>query len=68
MDMDWNVIEGNWKQFVGTVKENWAKLTDDDIAKIEGKRERLEGFIQEKYGYAKDKVSAEVDEWLASHK
>ena len=49
--MNWDRIEGDWKQFVGKVKEKWSKLTDDDIAAINGKREQLEGKIQERYGH-----------------
>jgi uncharacterized protein YjbJ (UPF0337 family) len=41
--MSWDMIEGNWKQFVGKVKEQWGKLTDDDLAQVNGKREQLEG-------------------------
>ena len=66
--MSWDVIAGNWKQLTGKVKEQWGKLTDDDIAKIAGKREQLEGALQEKYGYAKEKASAEVDNWIKTHK
>jgi uncharacterized protein YjbJ (UPF0337 family) len=61
--MDWDRIEGNWKQFTGKVKEKWGDLTDDDIAKINGKREQLEGVLQNRYGYAKDKAREEVDMW-----
>ena len=61
--MDWNRIEGSWKQFAGKAKENWGKLTDDDIAQINGNREQLEGKIQERYGKAKDDVRKEVDDW-----
>jgi uncharacterized protein YjbJ (UPF0337 family) len=43
--MDWDRIQGNWKQFVGRVKEHWGKLTDDDLAAINGRRDRLEGRI-----------------------
>jgi uncharacterized protein YjbJ (UPF0337 family) len=64
--MDWDRIQGNWKQFVGRVKEHWGKLTDDDLAAINGTRDRLEGRIQERYGYAKDKTREAVDEWLYS--
>lgn len=53
--MDWDRIQGNWKQFVGRVKEHWGKLSNDDLAAINGRRDRLEGRIQERYGYAKDK-------------
>jgi uncharacterized protein YjbJ (UPF0337 family) len=64
--MDWDRIQGNWKQFVGRVKELWGKLTDDDLAAINGRRDRLEGRIQERYGYAKNKPRDTVDEWLHS--
>jgi len=62
--MNWDRIEGSWKQFSGKVKENWGDLTDDDIAVVNGKREALEGRLQARYGYAKDKAKAEVDDWL----
>jgi uncharacterized protein YjbJ (UPF0337 family) len=61
--MNWDRIEGNWKQFSGRVKEKWGQLTDDDIAKVNGQREQLEGVIQERYGYGKDKAREEVDRW-----
>jgi uncharacterized protein YjbJ (UPF0337 family) len=54
--MDWNRIEGNWKQFKGRVKEKWGQLTDDDLDTIDGRREQLEGKLQERYGYAKDRA------------
>ena len=61
--MDWNRIEGNWKQFSGKVKEQWGKLTDDDITQINGNREQLEGKLQERYGRAKDEVRKDIDDW-----
>ena len=61
--MDWNRIEGNWKQFKGKIKEQWGELTDDDLDRIDGKREILEGRIQERYGLAKDRVQQDVDDW-----
>jgi uncharacterized protein YjbJ (UPF0337 family) len=64
--MDWDRIQGNWKQFVGRVKEQWGKLADDDVAAINGRRDRLEGRIQERYGYAKEETRKAVDEWLHS--
>lgn len=63
--MNWDRIEGNWKQFTGKAKERWAKLTDDELARIKGDREQLEGMIQARYGYAKDQVRKEVDDWLS---
>jgi uncharacterized protein YjbJ (UPF0337 family) len=62
--MDWDRIEGNWKQFRGKAKEQWGKLTDDELDQVEGRREQLEGKIQERYGYAKDQTRKEVDAWL----
>ncbi|OYU92283.1 MAG: hypothetical protein CFE29_01575 [Bradyrhizobiaceae bacterium PARB1] len=66
--MDWNRVEGNWKQLKGTVKEQWGKLTDDDLDVIDGKREQLEGRLQERYGYAKDQASKEVGDWYDRRK
>jgi uncharacterized protein YjbJ (UPF0337 family) len=63
--MDWDRIAGNWKQFTGKAKEQWGKLTDDDLMKINGQREQLEGRIQERYGYSKDQVRKEVDDWIS---
>lgn len=62
--MNWDTVEGNWKQFSGKIKEKWGQLTDDDITKISGKREQLEGVIQERYGHGKDQVKKDVDEFL----
>jgi len=57
--MNRDILEGNWKQMRGRVKEMWGKLTDDDLDTIDGKVERLIGRLQERYGYAKDKAEAE---------
>jgi uncharacterized protein YjbJ (UPF0337 family) len=62
MTVDWNRIEGNWKQAQGKIKEKWGKLTDDDLTLINGQREQLEGVIQKRYGLAKDMVRKDVDE------
>ena len=62
--MDWDRIEGNWKQFSGKVKEQWGKLTDDELHQVQGKRDQLEGKIQERYGIAKDQIRKQVDTWL----
>ena len=60
-------VGGNWKQVKGKVKEQWGKLTDDDMTVIEGKRDQLVGKIQERYGYAKDQAEKEVDSWDKRH-
>ncbi len=62
--MNWDVIKGDWKQFTGKAKEQWGKLTDDDLTKINGQREQLEGKLQERYGHNKDDSRKAVDDWL----
>ena len=66
--MDWNRVEGNWKQFKGAAKEKWGKLTDDDLDVIEGRREQLEGKLQQRYGFAKDQIRKDVDGWFGTLK
>lgn len=61
--MAWDQVEGNWKQFSGKVKEQWGKLTDDDLTRIAGKRDQLLGKIQERYGYAKDHAEREINDF-----
>jgi uncharacterized protein YjbJ (UPF0337 family) len=68
MTMDWNRVEGNWKQFKGAAKEKWGKLTDDDLDVIEGRREQLEGKLQQRYGFAKDQIHKDVDDWFKTLK
>lgn len=64
--MDWDRIEGNWKQFSGKAKQHWGELTDDDLDVIDGNREELEGKLQAKYGKSKDEARQEIDEWKNS--
>jgi uncharacterized protein YjbJ (UPF0337 family) len=64
--MDWDRVEGNWKQFKGRVKEKWGNLTDDDLDRVAGQREQLEGKIQERYGIGKDQARKAIDTWLES--
>lgn len=63
--MNWDRVEGNWKQFKGKVREQWGDLTDDDLDRVNGRKEQLEGLIQERYGKSKDEASRAVDDWLA---
>jgi uncharacterized protein YjbJ (UPF0337 family) len=62
--MNWDRLDGNWKQFTGTVKQQWGKLTDDDLQVVEGRRTELVGKIQERYGIAKDEAERQVDSWI----
>ena len=64
--MHWDQIEGQWKEFTGGVKERWGKLTDDELTVIGGKRDKLSGLIQKKYGMAKEKAEEEIAEFERS--
>jgi uncharacterized protein YjbJ (UPF0337 family) len=61
--MNWDRIEGNWKQFKGKVQSQWGKLTDDEVDRIEGHRERLVGKVQERYGIAREEAERQVKDW-----
>ena len=61
--MNWDQIEGNWKQYKGKIMSTWGKLTDDDIESIKGKRTELLGLIQSRYGRAKDDAERKIDRW-----
>jgi uncharacterized protein YjbJ (UPF0337 family) len=62
--MNWDRIEGNWKQFRGRAQQQWGKLTNDDLNVVEGRRQELVGKIQERYGIAKDEAERQVDTWI----
>ena len=57
--MNWDQIEGNWKQFKGKVKEKWGQLTDDDLDQAAGRRDQVIGRLQERYGWQKGKAEQE---------
>jgi uncharacterized protein YjbJ (UPF0337 family) len=61
--MNWDRVEGNWKQFRGEVRERWGKLTNDDLDVIAGRRDQLVGKIQERYGLAKDRAEEQLRAW-----
>ncbi len=64
--MDWDRVEGSWKEFRGRVKSKWGELSDDDLTQISGKRDELLGKLQARYGYTKDRARQEIDRWLDS--
>ncbi|MCD1635126.1 CsbD family protein [Martelella sp. FLE1502] len=64
--MNWDRIEGNWKQFTGEVQARWGKLTNDDLDVVAGNREKLVGKIQERYGKERDEAERDVDNWMNS--
>jgi len=61
--MNWDRIEGNWKQFTGYAKEQWGRLTEDDLDVVAGKRDQLAGRIREAYGLSKDAVEKQIADW-----
>jgi uncharacterized protein YjbJ (UPF0337 family) len=61
--MNWDRVQGNWKQFMGGVQEKWGKLTEDHIGSINGSREVLMGKLQEAYGIGKDEADRQINEW-----
>jgi len=62
--MNWDQLAGKWKQYRGSVKQKWGKLTDSDLDVIDGRRQVLVGKIQEHYGAAKDVAEKQVDEFV----
>jgi uncharacterized protein YjbJ (UPF0337 family) len=64
--MNWDRIEGNWKQLTGKVRQQWGKLTDDDLDMIDGRREQLAGRIQEVYGISKDEADQQIERFSGS--
>jgi uncharacterized protein YjbJ (UPF0337 family) len=61
--MNWDRVEGNWEIFKGKVQQQWGKLTNDDLDQIKGKQTELAGRLQERYGYTKDQVDKEINDW-----
>jgi uncharacterized protein YjbJ (UPF0337 family) len=64
--MNWDRVQGNWKQFKGSVREKWAKLTDDHVNAIDGRREALAGKLQEAYGIGKEEAERQIGDWQRS--
>lgn len=63
--MNWDQVQGKWKQLMGDAKRHWGKLTDDDLQVVAGDRQRLVGKIQERYGVTKEEADKQVDDWLS---
>ncbi len=61
--MNWDQIEGKWKQVKGKAVEKWGDLTNDELDRVAGKRDQMIGLVQEKYGHAKAEAERQVDEW-----
>jgi uncharacterized protein YjbJ (UPF0337 family) len=65
--MNTDILTGQWKQLRGKVQQKWGDLTNDDLERINGQRVELEGVLQERYGYTKDRAQREIDDFLRSH-
>ena len=63
--MNWERVQGQWNQLKGELKSKWAKLTDDDLKIVGGKKDQLIGKLQERYGVMKDEAERQVNEWVA---
>lgn len=61
--MNWNIIEGQWKELTGAKRAKWGELTEDEITQLEGKRDQLEGLIQKRYGLTQRDAGRQIDEW-----
>jgi uncharacterized protein YjbJ (UPF0337 family) len=66
--MNWDQIQGDWKQMKGSIAKKWGKLTDDDLAKAKGHRLILTGLLQERYGIRKEQAEKDLDEFIAGYK
>ena len=66
--MNWDQIEVNWTQFKGKVRNNWVKLTDEDITRIAGRRSELAGRLRARYGFAKAEADREIEAWIKAQR
>ncbi len=62
--MDWHSVAAKWTWLMGSARETWGELTDDELAKTAGNREKLIGIVQERYGLSKDEAAGQVDSWM----
>ena len=67
MDANKDMMQGKWHELKGQVKQQWGKLTDDDLTRLSGKREELTGVLQQRYGYGKAQAELEINSWLSKH-
>ena len=64
--MNWNTMQGNWNEAKGKVKTQWGRLTDDDLTRVEGQKDRLIGVIQQKYGIGRDKAEEQLEAFMSA--
>ena len=66
--MNWDIVEGNWNQWKGYLKEKWGDITDDELQQLDGRRDQLSGMLQKKYGIARDQVERDLDDWVSTYR
>ena len=64
--MNWDTVKGDWKQFKGKIRERWGDFTDDELDRVQGRREQLEGLLQKKFGIAKDEAERQLNDFEKS--
>lgn len=64
--MNWDQVEGKWRQFKGVARQKWGKLTEDDLDIINGKQEELVGKLRERYGYTKEQAQKNIEDWTTT--
>jgi uncharacterized protein YjbJ (UPF0337 family) len=62
--MNWDIVEGKWGQLKGSIKEQWGKLTDDELTEIAGNRDKMAGKLQERYGWTKEEADDKLNEFF----
>ena len=67
MDVNQDIVQGKWPELKGQVKQQWGKVTDDDLRRLSGKTEELAGVLQQRYGYGKIQAEIEINKWVSAH-
>lgn len=62
--MNWDIVQGKWKQLKGSVQEKWGELTNDELDQIDGNKDQLAGKLQEKYGWTKEEAETHIDDYF----
>ena len=66
--MNEDILKGKWKQLTGGIKQQWGKVTDDELTEIDGSREKMVGKLQESYGYTSEQAERELDAYLEKNR
>ena len=61
--MNWDTVKGDWKSFKGKICEKWGEFTDDELDRVQGRREQFEGLLQKKFGIAKEEAVRQLNDF-----